>query len=137
MLNMLKNWKVILINISEVLEDLYIKRIKRRILGTTIQSASPLPSKIMELMLMEAVSRHMDNREVIRDSHHGFKKAKLCLTNLVAFCDGVTTSVDEGRATDVIWLDFCKALDTVPHKSLVSRCERHGFDEWTIRWIRN
>jgi len=75
----------------------------------------------------------MENREVVSDSQHGFTEGKLCLTNWVAFYDRITALVDKRKATDIIYLDLCKALDTVLHNILVSKLERHGFDRWTTR----
>ncbi|CAM4584511.1 unnamed protein product [Lepidochelys kempii] len=91
----------------------------------------------MEQVLKESILKHLEERKVIRNSQHGFTKGKSCLTNLIAFYDEITGSVDEGKAVDVLFLDFSKAFDTVSHSILASKLKKYELDEWTIRWIES
>jgi len=49
----------------------------------------------------------------------------------------MTGWVDEGRAVDVVYLDFSKAFDTVSHNILLGKLRKYGPDEWSVRWIEN
>jgi len=49
----------------------------------------------------------------------------------------VTGWVDEGRAVDVVYLDFSKAFDTVSHNILLGKLSKYGLDEWSAKWIEN
>ncbi|CAM5078510.1 unnamed protein product [Eretmochelys imbricata] len=91
----------------------------------------------MEQVLRESILKHLEERKVIRNNQHGFTKGKSCLTNLIAFYDEITGSVDEGKAVDVLFLDFSKAFDMVSHSILASKLKKCGLDEWTIRWIES
>ena len=64
-----------------------------------------------------------------------FKKGS-CLTNLVCFFEEITKWVDEGSPVDVIYLDFQKAFDKVPHQSrLLLKLKSHGMGNSIINWI--
>uniref|UniRef100_A0A8B9F687 Reverse transcriptase domain-containing protein n=1 Tax=Amazona collaria TaxID=241587 RepID=A0A8B9F687_9PSIT len=100
-------------------------------------SLTSVPSKILEQILLEGMLRHMKTNKVLGDSQHGFTKGKSCLTNQVAFYVGVMQLLDRSRAVDAIYLGLCKAFDTVSHDILASKMERHQFDRWTTRCIKN
>mgnify|MGYP001857176640 CR=1 FL=1 len=57
---------------------------------------------IVEKILMETMLRHVEDREVTQESHHGFTDGKSCFINLETFHGGVTASMNKGRATDIM-----------------------------------
>jgi len=100
-------------------------------------SLTSILGKIMEQLILEVIFKQVEEKKAIRSSQHGFTEGRSCLTNLIVFYDGVTGWVDEGRAVDVIYLDFSKAFDTVSHNILPGKLRKCGLDEWTVRWIEN
>ena len=67
----------------------------------------------------------------IRPRQHRFMKGRLCLTNLISFYDWVTRLVDEGKAVDVVYLDFSKAFGMVSHNILLGKMAVPGLDRYT------
>ena len=100
-------------------------------------SLTSIPGKVMEQLMPVVISKHMEEKEVIGKSQHRFTKGKSCLTNLMAFCDGMTGWVDKGRAVDVVYLNLSKALDTVSHNILIGKLRLCGLGEQTVRWAEN
>ena len=73
--------------------------------------------------------------KLINPSQHGFLKARSCLTNLSCFLEEITKWVDEGSPVDVIYLDFQKAFDKIPHQRLILKLKSHGMGNGIVNWI--
>ena len=67
-------------------------------------SFTSVPGKVMEQLVLDTLSKQLEEEKVNRSSQHRFTRRKLCLTNLVAFYDVIMGWVDEGRTF------FCKSI---------------------------
>ena len=83
----------------------------------------------MEQLVVDAISKQLEEKKVIRNSQHGFIKGKLCSTNFIAFYNGITSWVDGGRQVEVVYLDFNKAFDSVSHNILIMKLRNCRIDE--------
>ena len=77
----------------------------------------------------------LKNRKLIGNTQHGFTQKRSCLTNLLEFMEIITQHVDKGQPVDVIYLDFQKAFDKVPHVRLIKKVKAHGIDGKILKWI--
>ena len=91
----------------------------------------------MEQIVLKEITRHVQDNRGIRPSQCGFTMGRSCLTNLISFYDLVTRLVDEGKAVDVVYLDFSKAFDTVSHSILLQKLADRGLDRYILGWVRN
>ncbi|KAJ7417970.1 rna-directed dna polymerase from mobile element jockey-like [Willisornis vidua] len=49
----------------------------------------------------------------------------------------VTRIVDEGKAVDVVYLDFSKAFDTISHSTMLEKLAAHELDWSTLFWVKS
>ena len=91
--------------------------------------------RVLESVIRDSIVNHLTNRTLLLRSQHGFTKGKSCLTNLLQFLEDVTKARDERKPMDVIYLDFSKAFDKVPHQRLLYKIEAHGIGGDMATWI--
>lgn len=68
------------------------------------------PKEVQVCITLERISRPSKDNKINRNSTNGLNKMKSCLTTLT---NGL---VDEGRATDIVCLEFRKAFDTASYE---------------------
>ena len=74
-------------------------------------------SKVYEKLLRKHMFCHV--ARYISPSQHGFVEGRSCLSNLLETLDEITRIMESGDAVDIIYLDFRKAFDSVPHGRLL------------------
>jgi len=106
------DWKCA--NISQI----YKKNRKNKVDNYIPVSLTSQICKLFESIIRDSVVHYLEANALILYSQHGFTKGLFCLSSLLTFLDIVSSMTDSGNNVDVIFMDFAKAFDKVPHVCL-------------------
>ena len=68
----------------------------------------------------------MEVNNLFSAAQHGFVTGKSCSTQLLELMEELTEALDSNEDVDIIYLDFAKAFDKVPHKRLLKKIWGYG-----------
>ena len=91
----------------------------------------------MEHVIVSSIMQHFETHCILHENQHGFHRGCSCETQLLEFVEELMTSLEGGRWTDIIILDFAKVFDRVNHSLLVYKLQCYGIRGSTITWIAN
>ena len=100
-------------------------------------SLTSVVCKLLETVIRNNMVKFLEDNQFMKDSQHGFRNKRSCLTNLLDFFHDVFDKYDECRSVDIIYLDFQKAFDKVPHRRLLDKLLTHGICGSIHKWIKD
>ena len=69
------------------------------------------------------------------DRQFGFISGRSTSLQLLNVLDKWTEAIDQGKSIDVIYKDYMKAFDTVPHRRLMNKLTAYSIENPIFQWI--
>ncbi|KAK6060981.1 hypothetical protein COOONC_01357 [Cooperia oncophora] len=81
------------------------------------------------------VTTYLNRNSLIPINQHGFSTGKSTETALLTSFNDWTSALDSRKPIHVVYFDFAKAFDRVPHRKLTAKLESLGIYPLIVRWM--
>ncbi len=93
--------------------------------------------KLMESVLRDEIITHMNVNNFFTKHQHGFLGGRSTVTQLLETLEEWTNLLEKHDSIDVLYCDFQKAFDSVPHQRLISKVQSYGIGGNLLEWIKS
>ena len=93
--------------------------------------------KLMEGFIRDWIMKHWYANRLLSNKQFGFVSGRSTSLQLLQVLEDWTAALDSGDNVDVVYLDFAKAFDTVPHKRLMKKLAGLGVSGRTLEWVKS
>ena len=98
-------------------------------------SLTPHEIKIIERVLREIFTEHLEYNNLINTNQHGFRRNYSCSTQLLSYTNYILSNAIEDNEVDTLYLDYSKAFDKVDHGLLIKKLFHYGIKEKYLKWL--
>ena len=95
-----------------------------------------MPCKVLEKLISSHLISYLQDNNILTPHQYGFRAKFSTIDQLISTYEDVTEMVDRGRVVDLIFFDYSKAFDCVPHYVMLSKLYCLGIDGNVLNWIR-
>jgi len=99
-------------------------------------SLTSIVCKIIERFIRDHIMDHFVKNNLFTKQQYGFIKDRSTVLQLLSVLDYWTEKLEKGGQVDVIYTDFEKAFDKVPHKRLLSKLHSYGIKKDIVAWVK-
>ena len=100
-------------------------------------SLTSIACRLMERILRDQIMKHLMEKKLLSDKQFGFIPKRSTVTQLLQYLDKCANSITNNKDVDVIYFDFAKAFDTVPHRRLLKKLDAYGIKGMELDWIKS
>ena len=91
--------------------------------------------KVMEGIVRDKLIEHMKDNNLFSPKQFGFISGRSTVLQLLHVLNIWTEILDQGGCLDVVYCDFMKAFDKVPHRRLIYKIDKYGIKGNILGWI--
>ena len=92
-------------------------------------------SKLLEHVVCRHIMSHLEEHNILTHLQHGIHSGMSTVTQLYVTTHDIFCQWDNKMQVDIDVLDFAKAFDKVPHRSLLNKLHHYGIDNNIHTWI--
>jgi len=100
-------------------------------------SVTCVACKLLERIVVQKIYAHLSYYGALSGDQHGFMRGRSTCTNLLECLNDVTLNMQDKCQTIVIYIDFSKAFDVVPHDKLFIKLHAYGIRGVLLQWLKN
>lgn len=91
--------------------------------------------KMLEHIIAIRINSFLDDNHILSPFQHGFRKGFSTVTQLVSVVHHIASVLDNAGQVDMLFLDFSKAFDRVPHNKLIDKLHATGIPNYLVSWV--